>query len=90
MKSLGSFNIFSFFLGKWGYFMKYKIIYLVIFFVSLTSLNAQVIGKIFDKDYADREFGAVVTFVEIDNNELTDLLEFLQNKFINTYQRKYN
>ncbi len=48
----------------------------LVFFVllSFNFSNAQVIGKIFDKDYADQEFGEVLSFVEVDNNTLTEML----------------
>jgi hypothetical protein len=38
-------------------------------------LFAQVVGKIFDKEYADKEFGNVKNSVEISNSELLDLLD---------------
>lgn len=50
-----------------------------IFFVfvlcfSLNNLNAQVIGKIFNKDFANSEFGQVINSVEVDNASLTEML----------------
>lgn len=51
------------------------IIILLFLIVSFNISNAQIIGKIFDKDFADKEFGEVVKFIEIDNNNLTNLTD---------------
>ncbi len=48
---------------------------LLVVFFSFGSLNAQVIGKIFDADYANKEFGEVIKFVEINNYELESMLK---------------
>lgn len=50
-----------------------KIVFFVFCFASFC--NAQVIGKIFDKDYADQEFGEVVSSIEVDNNNLRSMLK---------------
>ena len=51
-------------------------IILVFFLFCFSSFSiAQTIGEIFDKDFADQEFGQVVTFVEVESKELTDLLK---------------
>ncbi|MCB9249540.1 MAG: hypothetical protein H6613_13825 [Ignavibacteriales bacterium] len=42
---------------------------------SFNVLSAQVIGEIFDADYANKEFGEVVSFVEVNNSELTGMLK---------------
>ncbi len=56
--------------------MRSKLFYFVTFmFFSLNFLNAQVIGKIFDADYANKEFGKVNSHVEIINSQLKNLLE---------------
>ena len=56
--------------------MRTKLYYFVtIMFFSFNFLNAQVIGKIFDADYANKEFGKVKSSVEINNTELKNLLE---------------
>ena len=56
--------------------MRTKLYYFVtIMFFSFNLLNAQVIGKIFDADYANKEFGKVQSSVEINNTELKNLLE---------------
>ena len=47
----------------------------ILIFSSFCSLNAQVIGKIFDANYANNEFGAVVRFIEVDNDELKSMLD---------------
>ncbi len=52
-----------------------SIITLLFLIVSFNISTAQIIGKIFDKDFADNEFGEVINFIEIDNNSLTDLTE---------------
>jgi len=46
--------------------------FLVLF--SFIDLEAQVIGKIFDANYANEEFGQVVNFTEINSNELINLI----------------
>lgn len=51
------------------------LISLLFLIVSFNISTAQIIGKIFDKDFAYQEFGAVLNSVEIDNNSLTDLTE---------------
>lgn len=48
------------------------VITLVLF--STINLSAQVIGKIFNKDYADSEFGKVINTVEVDNEMLKEML----------------
>ncbi|MEE9430853.1 MAG: hypothetical protein V3V16_07435 [Melioribacteraceae bacterium] len=50
-------------------------VFLLVVFFSFNSLNAQVIGKIFGADYANKEFGEVVKFVEINNYELESMLK---------------
>ena len=52
-----------------------SIITLLFLFVSFNISTAQIIGKIFDKDFANEEFGEVVNFIEIGNNSLKDLTE---------------
>ena len=37
--------------------------------------NGQTIGKIFDKDYADKEFGNVIKSVTIANDNLNEMLK---------------
>ena len=51
------------------------VVVLVVVFSNFSSLNAQVIGKIFDADYANKEFGEVVKFVEVNNYELESMLK---------------
>lgn len=51
-----------------------KIIYLCSFLIFSNFLCAQSIGEIFDKNYADQEFGEVLSSVEIANDELRGLL----------------
>ena len=41
------------------------IITLFLFVVSFNISNAQIIGKIFDKDFADKEFGEVVNLLKL-------------------------
>ncbi len=54
--------------------MRTKVFYFVtIMFFSFNFLNAQVIGKIFDADYANKEFGEVKSYIEISNDELKNL-----------------
>ena len=48
---------------------------LIVVLFSFGSLNAQVIGKIFDADYANKAFGEVVKSVEINNFELENMLK---------------
>ncbi len=56
--------------------MRSKLFYFVtLMFFSFNLLNAQVIGKIFDADYANKEFGKVSSHVEIINSQLKSLLE---------------
>ena len=56
--------------------MRTKLFYFVtIMFFSFNFLNAQVIGKIFDADYANKEFGEVKSSVTTNNNELKSLLD---------------
>jgi hypothetical protein len=52
-----------------------SIITLLFLIVSFNISTAQIIGKIFNKDFANKEFGEVVKFIEIDNNSLTDLTD---------------
>ena len=52
-----------------------SIITLLFLIVSFNISTAQIIGKIFNKDFANKEFGEVVKFNEIDNNNLTDLTD---------------
>jgi hypothetical protein len=51
-----------------------KIIFLCLFLILSNFLCAQTIGEIFDKDFADSEFGEVLSSVEIANDELRGLL----------------
>jgi hypothetical protein len=51
-----------------------KIIFLCLFLILSNFLCAQTIGEIFDKNYADQEFGEVLSSVEIANDELRGLL----------------
>lgn len=51
-----------------------KIIFLCLFLIFSNFLCAQTIGEIFDKNYADQEFGEVLSSVEIANDELRRLL----------------
>ena len=56
--------------------MRTKLYYFVtIMFFSFNFLNAQVIGKIFDADYANKEFGKVENSISINNSELKSLLD---------------
>ncbi len=54
---------------------KKMLYFVVILAVSANFLNAQVVGKLFDADYANKNFGEVKNFVEITNSNLKDLLE---------------
>ena len=49
--------------------------FLLVVLFSFGSLNAQVIGKIFDADYANKAFGEVLNSVEINNIELESMLK---------------
>lgn len=50
-------------------------LFIMLALVTFTSSNGQVIGKIFDTEYANQTFGNVVNSVEIENSELTSLLQ---------------
>lgn len=51
------------------------IITLFLFVISFNISTAQIIGQIFDKDFANEEFGKVLSSVEINSVSLTSLLD---------------
>ncbi len=52
---------------------KIFVVLFVLFFLNVS--NAQVIGEIFDKAYADQEFGNVLSYIEIENDDLAEMLK---------------
>jgi len=52
-----------------------KSLVFILFLVAVTSSSGQVIGKIFNAEYADQNFGDVISYVEIDNVELENMLK---------------
>jgi len=52
-----------------------KSIIFIFLLAAVTSSSGQVIGKIFSSEYADLNFGNVISYKEIDNVELRDMLQ---------------
>jgi hypothetical protein len=63
---------FNFYQGKF-IMRKIFVVLFVLFFLNVS--NAQVIGEIFDKAYADQEFGNVLSYIEIENDDLAEMLK---------------
>lgn len=51
-----------------------KSLLFILLLAAVTSSSGQVIGKIFNAEYANQTFGEVVNSVEIENSQLTSLL----------------
>lgn len=52
-----------------------KLLLYILFFAAVTSSSGQVVGKIFDAEYANENFGSVISSVLISNIELREMLE---------------
>ncbi|VAX19300.1 hypothetical protein MNBD_IGNAVI01-1493 [hydrothermal vent metagenome] len=52
-----------------------KLLLYILFFAAVTSSSGQVVGKIFDAEYANENFGSVISSVVISNIELREMLE---------------